>query len=228
MTRGTSRVLGHVRSLPRYDGVVEPAPLSRADRKELTRQAILAAALALADQSNLASVSLRRVAGNAGIVPTAFYRHFDSIEDVGLALVGQSFEALGAMLRDARAGDFDVVRVIESSVQLLVRHTREKPTHFRFISRERTGGPAVVREAIDQQLRSFEHELTLDLARLPGTEEWSAADLDILAHLIVTVMVATAESILATPVGQEAAVVTVAEKELRMLVIGARSWRSRP
>ena len=38
-------------------------------------------------------------------MPTAFYRHFASLEELGLALVDESFASLRAMLRDVRRGD---------------------------------------------------------------------------------------------------------------------------
>ena len=49
---------------------------SRVKRKEKTRRAILDAALALSADSTLVALSLRQVAKEVGIVPTAFYRHF--------------------------------------------------------------------------------------------------------------------------------------------------------
>jgi AcrR family transcriptional regulator len=42
------------------------------------------------------------VAKEVGIVPTAFYRHFESVEQLGLVLVDESFVSLRAMLRDVR------------------------------------------------------------------------------------------------------------------------------
>ena len=75
-------------------------PASRAERKERTRRAILDAALALAADSNLAAISLRQVARQVGVVPTAFYRHFESLELLGLALVDESFGSLRTMLLD--------------------------------------------------------------------------------------------------------------------------------
>ena len=71
---------------------------SRAARKERTRRAILDAALALAADSSLMAISLRQVAKQVGVVPTAFYRHFGSLELVGLALVDESFRSLREML----------------------------------------------------------------------------------------------------------------------------------
>ena len=58
---------------------------TRGERKGRTRRAILDAALRLSGDTTLAAVSLRQVAKEVGIVPTAFYRHFASIDELGLA-----------------------------------------------------------------------------------------------------------------------------------------------
>src|SRR3954470_12589358 len=114
-------------------------PITRVERKERTRRAILDAALELSDESALAALSLRQVAKEVGIVPTAFYRHFDSIESLGLALVDESFVSLRAMLRDVRrpgaAPTFS--GIVDQSVETLLRHVRAQRSHFLFIARER-------------------------------------------------------------------------------------------
>ena len=92
------------------------APETRGERKERTRRAILDAALSLCEDSSLVALSLRQVAKEVGIVPTAFYRHFDSIEALGLALVDESFVSLRAMLRDVRRGDPALADIVDSSV----------------------------------------------------------------------------------------------------------------
>ncbi|MPZ67865.1 MAG: TetR family transcriptional regulator, partial [Pseudonocardiaceae bacterium] len=55
-------------------------PGLRGQRKQRTRRALLDAALGLLDTHAFASLSLRQVAREAGIVPTAFYRHFTDME----------------------------------------------------------------------------------------------------------------------------------------------------
>ena len=75
---------------------------TRAEQKERTRRAILDAALELTAGSGLAALSLRSVAKQVGVVPTAFYRHFDSIDALGLALVEEAFVSLRAMLSAVR------------------------------------------------------------------------------------------------------------------------------
>ena len=61
--------------------------VTRAERKEHTRQRLLDVTLKMITNRSLASISLREVARAAGIVPTAFYRHFDSIDALGVELV---------------------------------------------------------------------------------------------------------------------------------------------
>ena len=90
-----------------------------------TRQAILDSALELSADSGLASISLRPVARQVGIVPTGFYRHFDSIEELGLAILSELI--VGSMLRVAEqplhtspSDEDDVVHVARTQLRMLV------------------------------------------------------------------------------------------------------------
>lgn len=205
-------------------------PMSRVARKERTRRAILDAALELSSESTMAALSLRQVAKQVGIVPTAFYRHFDSVEALGVALVAESFVSLRTMLRDIRQGDPALADIVDRSITILVDHVHQQRAHFAFIARERAAGPPAVRRAIRDEIARFEHELAADLSRLPGTSVWSARDLEVLSNLIVTAMVATAEAILAAAdaPAAEQRLVEQAQLQLRMVLIGALSWRSDP
>lgn len=199
------------------------------ERKERTRRAILDAALELCEDSTLMALSLRQVAKEVGVVPTAFYRHFDSIEQLGLALVEESFVSLRAMMRDVRRrSDPEFRDVIDGSVDVLVRHVRLQERQFAFIARERFAGPPAVREAISREIALFEAELATDLARLPGTDTWSAEDLRVVSNLIVNAMVATVENILTARPGSDAErrFTDTARKQLRMLMIGTLQWKS--
>lgn len=203
---------------------------TRRERKERTRQAILDAALDMVAEEGLAALSLRRLTRAVGIVPTAFYRHFSSVDELGLALVDRSFASLRTMIRDARRGNPAMSGVIRSSVAILVEHVHADRTNFRFIARERFGGVPVVRQAIRHELELFERELATDLARLPELDLWSSEDLRVMANLIVNAMVSTAEDILDAPPERpevEREIVRTAEKQLRLIVVGAANWRSR-
>ena len=204
-------------------------PETRQERKERTRQSILDAALDLVAEEGLAALSLRQLTRSVGIVPTAFYRHFASVDELGLALVDQSFTSLRQMIRDARRGRPELTDVIRSSVAILVQHVHTDRTNFRFIARERFGGVPVVRQAIRHELELFERELATDLARLPNLDTWSAEDLRVMANLVVNAMVSTAEDILDAPPERpqvELEIVRTAEKQLRLIVVGAANWRS--
>ena len=182
------------------------------------------------------SLSLRRVARAAGVVPTAFYRHFDSMDELGLALVEESVATLRSMLREAREGGPEAEHLIARSVEILVAHVREHRRHFAFMAHARASGNAVLRHAIRSETRLFASELATDLARFPILRDWSTADLQMLAGLFVDTMIATIDAILeATGSGSgseglsseaEARIVFRAEKQLRLIGLAIPHWRS--
>ena len=201
--------------------------LSREERKEATRRAIVAAALRLLEERSFSALSLREVTREAGIVPAAFYRHFESMEALGLVLIDESFRSLRDMLRGARAGKLDPKRVIESSVDILIDGVNDRREHWRFIGRERSSGVSVLRYAIRTEIRLITSELAIDLARFPGLNTWSGEDLNILASLFVNSMIVIAEAI--EDAHDQAAldeIKRVAVKQLRMIVVGVAGWRS--
>jgi AcrR family transcriptional regulator len=201
--------------------------LSREERKEATRRAIVAAALRLLKDRSFSALSLREVTREAGIVPGAFYRHFESMEALGLVLIDESFRALRDMLRGARAAKLDPNRVIESSVDILINGVNERREHWRFIGRERSSGVTVLRYAIRTEIRLITSELAIDLARFPGLNTWSSEDLNILASLFVNAMIVIAEAI--EDAGDPAALDEIkrtAIKQLRMIAVGVAGWRS--
>ena len=205
------------------------AQVSRQERKERTRQALLDAALHLLADRGFASLSLREVAKEAGVVPTAFYRHFTSMDDLGVALVGESMRTLRGMIRSARSQAASSSGIIQASVATLQQHVRANTEHFRFVVRQRYGGAGPVRDAVTAELRLFSSELAVDLARFENLREWSAEDLHMIADLIVTAMLGTALELLeAHPSDTEAdaRIVRLAEKRLRLIVLGVPAWRS--
>lgn len=200
---------------------------SREERKEATRRAIVAASLRLLEDRSFSQLSLREVTREAGIVPAAFYRHFDSMEALGLVLIDESFRALRDMLRSARAGKLDPKRVIESSVDILIDGVNERREYWRFIGRERSSGVTVLRYAIRTEIRLITSELAIDLARFPGLTSWSSEDLNILASLFVNAMIVIAEAIEdASDPAALAEIKRVAVKQLRMIVVGVAGWHS--
>lgn len=208
--------------------VVSVAP-SRQEQKERTREAILNAALDLSRDHGFAQISLRQVARQAGVVPTAFYRHFDSMDELGLALVERSFLTLRTMIREAQ-GDPDVLdNIIEASAEVLVRVVKQNRMHFAFVARERASGSAAVREAIQRELELFISELAVVLARLPHLDRWSSDDVKMASGLFVRNMVYRAEQVVQMPEGRpdrEEEITRKAQREMRLIVLGFEKWES--
>lgn len=205
----------------------QPA-VNRRERKQRTRQALLDAALELLEEQSFSSISLRQVARGAGVVPTAFYRHFASMEELGLSLIDESFRTLRAMLREARADGRIEGHAIRNSVEILVSYVHEHRGHFRFIVRERFGGVASLRHAIGAEIRLFGSDLATDLARVPYLDRWRGEDVQLLAGLIVSLMVQTTEAILEVAPGDQWAyeqTMSTARRQLRMITLGITEWR---
>ncbi|SHH02261.1 transcriptional regulator, TetR family [Jatrophihabitans endophyticus] len=204
---------------------------SRAERKELTRRRLLDVTLRLITERSLASISLREVAREAGIVPTAFYRHFASVDELGVDLVDESMRPLRQLLRDARKGRVTHGDIIADTVAILARQVADHPEQFRFLTRERYGGVAGVRRAIATELRLFTSDLTIDLARLTVGYDWSTEDLEMVADLMVTTMLGTVVRLLESDERHPEDATSIldhAERQLRIIVLGMGAWRSKP
>src|SRR5271165_6158819 len=205
------------------------SPESRAERKQRTREALLDGALRLLEDRAFGSLSLREVTREGGIVPAGFYRHFEDMDDLGLALVDDSFRRLRQLLRRARENQDNPKDLIRSSLAILVRNVHEHPLHLRFIARERNSGVPALRRAIRSEIRLLSSELATDLARCPHLRDWSSQDLQMLAALIVGTMVATVEALLDAPPDDplaEQEIVTTAEAQLRLILLAIPLWHS--
>ncbi|QWC86272.1 TetR family transcriptional regulator [Nocardioidaceae bacterium] len=199
--------------------------ITRAERKQRTRDALMAAALDLLEHESFSSLSLRRLAKEVGIVPTAFYRHFASVDELGLALVDESFAAVREMVRAVRREDPPVEEILDRSVAVVAEFSRTQRPHFRFIGREMYGGIAEIREAISRGLDQFERELSTDLARMEPLRRWSGADLALLSNLMVQLMVHTAGELINSPAEREAEIMRRARKQMGMIVVGVVGWK---
>ncbi len=202
----------------------------RVSRRGDTRQDLLSGALKLLDEDkSLDSLSLRELTRHVGIVPTAFYRHFPGMDELGLALVEESFRVMRKIFADVRNDTGSTDRIIAGVVKSLVTHARKNRLHFRFVASERYGGNPGVREAIRNGMRLLQGELALELARFPYLKEWTANDLQMLAALLVNSMTMIAEEILeqrGLDKYAERELMEVAEKQLRLIVLGIPHWRS--
>ncbi len=163
---------------------------TREQKKRQTRQAFFNAVLDLCmSGQGYSSISLRQVTREVGVVPTAFYRHFDDMEALGKALVEDELGSALALLRDhmqlGRKRSFD--RQIAKSVQMFFKAVDAQPRYWQFIASERFGGSEAVRRAISEQIATFAKIMGEDLGMQPAFEHISSEDRYLLAETGVNV-----------------------------------------
>ncbi|MEU6381585.1 TetR family transcriptional regulator [Streptomyces sp. NPDC046909] len=200
----------------------------RQAQKQKTRQALLDAALVLLEEQSLSSLGLREVTRAVGVAPTAFYRHFRSTADLGIALVEEALGSLHPMIRRTVTSADSAEERIVRAVELIAHHVATHPAHVRFIARERHGGVQPVREAIRGQLARFAEEVKEELAKDKESAGWSDDDLLMLANLYVDQMLITASLFLEALEGSEKErerVRQVATSQMRLISIGRDHWR---
>ncbi|WP_349239504.1 TetR family transcriptional regulator [Nocardia sp. CC201C] len=195
---------------------------TRVERKERTRAALLEGTLALAADRGFAALSLREIARSAGIVPTAFYRHFTSLDELGATLVDQGVRELRLALRELRRTPD--ARLAET-VRFVFEQVDGKEDLYGFLLRERHGGSAALRGAISVELQLIVRELVVDLSRIRALDAWSHDDLELAADLIVsTVAARIADYITAAP-HDHTHLIDTAVRQVRLISLGMSAWR---
>jgi AcrR family transcriptional regulator len=204
----------------------------RDERKRRTRQALLDAALDLmAEGRSFTGLGLREITRRAGIVPTAFYRHFRDLDELALALVDESGVTLRRLLREVRRAGMPASDMIRRSVQVYKTYVEEHRRAFLFIASERSGGSMTVRNAIRNEMSHFVHEMAQDLRQLHILPALSTETLHMVCGLVVTTMLNAASDVLDLPAGDvrlEHAVVENFVRQLRVIFLGADAWKERP
>lgn len=197
-----------------------------------TRRALLDAALYQVQKTgSLGATSLRQVTRKAGVVPTAFYRHFKDMDTLGLTLVDESFRTLRQMMKEVRKQSLPPQQIIRSSVENYFDYMSQHHQHFLFVAKERYTGNPILRSAIKQEIRLFTSELATDLSRLLPVEKVSAEDLQIMAALVVnTLASATQLMVELTELEHSDAaqrdLIEATDKQLRIITLGIAAWES--
>jgi AcrR family transcriptional regulator len=204
----------------------------RGSRKQRTRDALLEAALRLMREGrSFTGLSLREVTREAGVVPTAFYRHFHGMDELGLALVEGGGVTLRRLLREARRSDVQFTDMIRGSVQIYKRYVEDNRLQFLFVAGERAGGSPLIREAIRREVTHFTNEMAQDLRGLNALPGRSTATLQMICGLVVNCMLNAAIDILDLPPDQpeqEHELVENFVRQLRVVFLGARQWKEKP
>jgi len=198
---------------------------TRSKQKQATRNAIIEAALKLSAERGFSSLSLRGVAKQAGIAPTSFYRHFASMDELGLVLVDEVGMSLRQLVREARrrvdhSGKGSVIRV---SIQTFLSYVEKNENLFRLLLGEGSGSPAHFRHAIAKEIRRFTDDLAEDLIREAKVTGRPLANVHHAAEAMVTVTFNLGASSIDLPPNERLAVIERIIIEVRMIMRGAQA-----
>ena len=190
------------------------------------------AALALVGKGrHFASLGIREVTRQAGVVPTSFYRHFRNMDDLGLQLVDELGLVLRRMMREARANVLQADKLIDESVGIFISHAQNNRSFFMFMAQGLAGESRAVQEGIRSEMRYFASELANDLRRLKVAEHLSDADLDMTCDLVVRSVAFSLTDILGISPEDEYQEEQVRQRTarfLQLIFVGAAHWNSRP
>lgn len=205
---------------------------ARVRKKEQTRQNLMQAALNLVGQGNsFTALGIREITREAGVVPTAFYRHFKTTDELGLALVEDGGITLRRLLREARQASLPGEDMIRHSVNVFVSYLKQHHLEWRFVSSERSGGSAALRTAIRNEIAHFTNEMAMDLRTLNIFPGLSTHTLQLICSLVVTMMVNSATDFLDVRPDQpllEKEMIDNFVKQIVMVFLGAANWQEEP
>lgn len=203
------------------------------ERGQRTRRAMLDAALRLMEEGrSFNSLSMREVTSLAGVVPSAFYRHFEGMDQLGLALVDDVGRNLRPLLRQARleAASKSATNIIRNSILVYKKYVEEHPRYFMVAAGERHGGSPVIRDAIGREIEMFIDEMEQDLNTLNLLPQLSSATRRNGCELVVNTMLSYASEILdlreSNPRKLKARVENYIQ-QLRIIFLGAATWREK-
>ncbi|MBT8765515.1 TetR family transcriptional regulator [Metapseudomonas boanensis] len=200
----------------------------RSAQKQHTRHALMDSARLLMDNGRgFGSLSLREVARTAGIVPAGFYRHFEDMDQLGLALVQEVGETFRATIREVRRNEFELGGIIDASARIFLAAVATNRGQFLFLAREQYGGSLPVRQAIAALRQAITDDLAADLKLIQRMPNLDDEGLDLVADLVVKTVFATLPELVDPPAADRPAHLTPETKiiqQLRFIMIGGKHW----
>lgn len=203
---------------------------NRQEKKLLTRQSLMGAALQWVEEGqHISSLSIREVAKRAGVVPTAFYRHFNDVEDLALNLVDELSKVLRQLMREVRQNRTDARSLIADSLSQYCQYVFRQRVFFVFLAQSLTGGTLIVRNAIRSELQYFANELAMDIRRLGLLPQMPADVLDQVTLLTINTVASATTELLDLPESNPAALEQFQQRlqrQLQIVYLGAAHWKA--
>ncbi|HCW90486.1 MAG TPA: TetR family transcriptional regulator [Marinobacter sp.] len=195
-----------------------------------TRDKLMRAALDLVGKGrHFASLGIREVTRQAGVVPTSFYRHFRNMDDLGLQLVDELGLVLRRMMRETRANASQAEKLMSESVATFVSHVQANRSFFLFMAQGMAGESRAVQDAIRSEMRFFSSELANDLRRLRLVDHLNDRDLNMVCDLVVRAVAFSLPDLLWVSPDDGYQTDLIREQTtryLQLIFVGAANWKS--
>lgn len=208
---------------------IAPIEAPEAGRKhQISRDDLLmAASRLLGPHRSVSSLGLREVAREADIAPNSFYRHFRDIDDLAVALIELSGEALRKVVDQARVNVVRGNAVVRGSVEAFMSQVRSGDGLLQVLLREGTTGSDAFKRAVDRQLDFFEEELRVELVRLTEAAGQPLHDPALAAKAITRLIFAMGTHALDRPPEHDADLIRQMTEMVMMILLGSRNLRAR-
>lgn len=203
---------------------------SRQGRKPaISRQDIVDAALQLlGPHRSVATLSLREVARAAGIAPNSFYRHFQSIDELAVALIEQAGQSLRDLIWKARSRVGAGESVIRASVETFLQQLQSDKHYLHLLLREGAVGSAAFKQAVERQLEFFEKELQTDLVRLAAASKTPIHNAELVSRAITRLVFSMGTNAMELPPAQHPKLIDDVTDMIRTIMVGTQTLALHP
>ena len=198
--------------------------LSRKQQKEETRQKLLDAAGAeLASGRSFDTLSLREVAKIAGIAPTSFYRHFQDMEGLGLALIDEHGAGLLTLMHRVREQAAEGRSVIRASVETLFDYIFSNQGVSRMILQESMARESAFHKAAEKLFVTLSKDLAEFLVWDARQRGVPLSYPQLAANSAVAILFTTGIALLDTPAPERERYIEAAIIKVRMIMRGSEA-----
>lgn len=149
------------------------------------KQKLIDSALKLsAEKRSFANIGLRELAREAGLNPNTFYRHFESLDDLGICVIEDIGDILSNALQTVANTEFDPLRVNEQSLELFFEFVLNYQDALVVAACERYSTALPMRRALEQRLEKFALEIADNVAKMGALKVLPRRDIDEVMHHI--------------------------------------------
>lgn len=192
------------------------------------RDRLIEAALELSDEKrSFTAVGIRELARQAGLSANAFYRHFDSPDQLGMAVVDYVGKILSGALREVRQEVMGSELLVTASVESYFQLAAKNRPVFMFCARERYGASADLRQAIQSLQAALVDEMASAIQHLPPIADLGRDRLRGLLQNVVEFLNMLMLDYLEADRRQRAAITERAERFVFILFAGAHAASQR-